>query len=106
MFMNKYIFLLLILIMTIYFSIFVSAQDLPISVQATTIEFEAIKDVWLEGTSNHGGNNFFIIGRQSGFPKKRSLIEFNLNTLPVDAVVLDATLRLNHNFCSSTGTGP
>src|SRR3989344_2100908 len=107
MFMNKHI-LLLTLIMTIYFSIFVSAQNLPVSVQATTVEFEAVKDVWLEGTLNHGGNNLFIIGRQSGFPKKRSLIEFNLNTLPMDAVILDATLRLNHNYChgSSTGTGP
>src|SRR3989344_4730292 len=106
MLMNKGIYLLFVLIIAISFPIFVSAQSLPVSVQATTVEFEAVKDVWLEGTSNHGGNDFFIIGRQLGFPKKRSLIEFNLNTLPVDAVILDATLRLNHNFCSSTGTGP
>ena len=60
----------------------------------TCINLEPVQDTWLEGTSNKGGNDFLIVGKTGTFEKKRSLMRFDLSSLPPGAAVVGATLEV------------
>jgi len=61
-------------------------------------EFDAVQDVWLEGTSNKNGTHFLIAGQQQNFPKKRSLIQFDVSSIPKGATVTSASMLLWHQY--------
>lgn len=61
-----------------------------------TIEtnFDAVEDVWLENTWNKNGYSMLLIGRDQAGAKKRSIIKFDLSSIPTHATVLDASLGI------------
>ncbi len=52
-------------------------------------------DVYLQDTFNHGASTSLIIGKTAGVSKKRTLLQFNLATVPTNATVLNARLQMN-----------
>ncbi len=52
-------------------------------------------DVYLQDTFNHGASTSLIIGKTAGVSKKRTLLQFNLATVPTNATVLNARLQLS-----------
>jgi hypothetical protein len=54
-------------------------------------------DVWIENSYNKNSYNFLAIGKQSGYNKKRMLIEFSdLSAIPSGSTITKATMSLNY----------
>ncbi len=60
----------------------------------TCVTLTPVEDTWLEGTSNKGGYDFLIVGKTSTYEKKRTLMRFDLSSIPADANILSADLRI------------
>ncbi len=69
-----------------------------------TQEFGAAGDVWIETAVNKDSGKFLIMGKQCGFPKKRSLVQFELSAIPKTATVTSATLSLNFQYNHGAGS--
>jgi len=85
--------LLLSVICTVIFGLanIVSAYNLTIQPGSTG------NDVWIEDASNKNSYNFLSVGKQSGYNKKRMLIEFpDLSSIPAGSTVTKATMSLNY----------
>jgi len=60
----------------------------------------AVADCWLEGSNNHGGDGFVIIGKTGDFQKKRSLVRFDTSSIPQDTQILAANLNVYYQWSS------
>jgi len=69
-----------------------------------TIAVSAIANTWLESTGINGGSTFFIIGKAYGYPKKRTLIKFDIASVPSSATVLNGQMKLYY-YTANSGTG-
>jgi hypothetical protein len=64
-----------------------------------TVQPAASDDVWLEDASNYDGHAAgLLIGKAGGFPKKRTVIKFNVAGagIPSNATVLNAQMKLRY----------
>jgi hypothetical protein len=64
------------------------------------VTLKSVQDAWLEGSQNHGKENFLIVGKTGSYMKKRSVLKFDLSSIPADATVLSATFRVYHHYAS------
>ncbi len=74
------------------------AQPIPDCAPPGSVDLEAVADVWLENTQNKNNFHFLIAGRQCTYPKKRSLIRFDLAGVPPGADVVSATMSLYYEY--------
>ena len=77
---------------------------IPNQVQAqnTTVTLSPTKDTYLHGgatTTNYGGCTTFEISR---YYNRRALLQFDLTSIPADATIVSATLKLTQTASSST----
>ena len=59
---------------------------------------QANQDTWLESGATHGSDPLLIVGKHGGFPKKRSLVQFDLGDIPDGATVMSATFELYYVY--------
>ena len=56
----------------------------------------ATADVWLERTGvNYNRNNFLIVSSHPGYPKKQSLVQFDISSVPSTCNVKFAKMYIN-----------
>lgn len=55
---------------------------------------EATDDTWLENSSVKGSQTLLIVGKHAGYPKKRTVVKFDISSLPSSATVQSANLNL------------
>jgi len=70
------------------------------------VTLTAVADCWLEGSNNHGGDGFIIVGKTGEFQKKRSLIRFDTSSIPQGTQILGATLNVYFQWQSKPGWLP
>ncbi len=78
-----------------------------ISPEEQTVTLTAVEDTWIEKySSNQGNNKIMLIDKHFNFPKKRSLVRFDLSSMPQGAVINSATMKLYHlnTHCYLDGT--
>ncbi len=54
----------------------------------------ASEDVWLENSSNKNWYSMFLVGKDRNYPKKRSLVKFDVSSIPTSAQILAAELNI------------
>ncbi len=74
-----------------------------------TVSVATSEDVWLEDTSNKNGSGSttgLIVGKTASYPKKRTIIKFNLagSGIPATATVLNAQMKLYYYTAVRVGT--
>jgi len=52
------------------------------------------QDTWLESSSVQGSQSWLILGKHDTYPKKRSLLQFDLSGVPDGVTVLAATMKV------------
>jgi hypothetical protein len=62
----------------------------------------AVDDVWLENTSNKNSYTMLLVAKDGSYSKKRSLLKFNITSIPTSADILTASL----NVLYYTRSGP
>jgi len=67
-------------------------------------EFEAVEDVWIENQYNKNAYNFLIIAKTGSYPKKRSLVKFNISSLPSNVEIESANFKLYHHSNGRVGS--
>jgi hypothetical protein len=72
---------------------------LPCAVAAQTVTLNPVADTTLyenSGAESNGVGEFLFVGRtaQPGTPRRRALLRFDLSSIPADAVVQSASLRM------------
>lgn len=72
------------------------------STPETTTTLTATQDTWINsGSSNNWGTlNFMNVGANDVFGIERSLVQFDLSTIPATAIIESAELRLYYYSCS------
>jgi hypothetical protein len=70
-----------------------------------TTSVGASDDVWLEDNATGlGSSTQVIIGKAANYPKKRTLIKFNTSSVPTNATVLNAQMKLYYYTAVRVGT--
>jgi len=70
-----------------------------------TTSVGASDDVWLEDLATGlGGSTQFLIGKAASYPKKRTIIKFNTSSVPTNATVLNAQMKLYYYTAVRVGT--
>ena len=69
------------------------AGDLVIDPTTTVIGND---DVYLQDATNSGSNSSLIIGKSTGTDKKRTIIKFNVSSVPSGATVINAQMKLRY----------
>lgn len=55
----------------------------------------ATEDTWLENTGVKGYYTFIIVGKDRSYPKKRSILKFNIGSLPSNCVVTATEIAIS-----------
>ena len=67
-------------------------------------KLDADKDVWLEGNSNKNSYSMLLVGKHTGYPKKRLIVRFEMSNLPSSCTnILWAKMYLYYFTVSLTG---
>ena len=64
----------------------------------TICRLEAVADTWLEGTSPKGTSNILVVGKHSGYDRKRTIIKFE--DIPQCGQVVRANMYVNYLITS------
>jgi hypothetical protein len=60
---------------------------------------EDVWDTWLENSSNNGSSDIFIVGKCNYYPKKRSVIKFDISAIPAGATINSSKMYVYYKIC-------